>query len=399
MTGIFEGLKVIDCGSFIAAPVATTLLADHGADVIKIEPPDTGDTFRLIPGLPGMPRAEENYCWLLDNRGKRGLAIDLRQAQGQSVLHRLVADADVFVTNYPLAARGRLAIDADRLRSLNPRLIYASFTGYGEVGPEAAKPGFDVTAYWARSGLMDIVRSEARAEPARAVAGLGDHPSGVSLYGAIVTALYQRERTGEGAVVSSSLLANGVWSNGVMAQAALCGASFTPRPPRDRLLSALSAYYQCSDQRWLVLAVPNEARDWPIVARALGLADLIEDPRFKAQPDRFANSAELIALMDRVFASETLATWRRRLDAAGVLFECVTEVGDLADDEQMLATGVLLPVEGRTTLTISAPFKIQGAPAVPPRPGPALGEHSEAILREAGYGDQEIADLRRSKVI
>lgn len=399
MAAIFDGLKVIDCGSFIAAPVSTTLLADYGAEVIKLEPPGLGDTYRGVPDLPGMPRADDNYCWLLASRGKLGLSLDLAQPEGQAVLDRLIADADVFVTNYPLAVRGRLAIDADRLRALNPRLIYASFTGYGESGPERAKPGFDVTAYWARSGLMDIVRSEAEATPARAVAGLGDHPSAVALYAAIVTALYQRERTGQGMVVSSSLLANGLWSNGVMAQAALCGARFTPRPPRERLGSALSAYYRCGDGRWLVLAVPNEARDWPIVARALGLDALIEDPRFRVQADRFARSAELIALFDEVFAQAPLADWRRRLDAAGVLFERVAEVGDHASDEQLLSTGVLRQVEGEATLTIAAPFKIEGAPAATPRRGPTIGQHNQSVLEAAGYSAAEIAGLRARGVI
>jgi crotonobetainyl-CoA:carnitine CoA-transferase CaiB-like acyl-CoA transferase len=233
MSKIFEGLKVIDCGSFIAAPTAATVLADYGADVIKIEPPGAGDPFRQVSKLPGMPLAEQNYGWLLDNRSKRGLALDLAKPDGQAVLHRLVATADVFITNYPLAVRRKLAIDHERLDALNERLIYASFTGYGETGAEAGKPGFDATAYWARSGLMDLVRSDAGTPPARALAGMGDHPSGIALFAAIAVALYQRERTGRGTQVGSSLLANGIWSNGIMAQAALCGATFTPRPPRE----------------------------------------------------------------------------------------------------------------------------------------------------------------------
>ncbi|MFT3816097.1 MAG: CoA transferase [Rubrivivax sp.] len=400
MGKLFEGLKVIDCGSFIAAPTAATLLGDFGADVIKIEPPGAGDPCRALPHLPGMPKSPHAYGWLLDNRGKRGLALDLAKPDGQAVLHRLVARADVFVTNYPLAVRRKLALDHERLAALNERLIYASFTGYGETGAEAAKPGFDATAYWARSGLMDMVRSDAATPPARALAGMGDHPSGVSLFAAITAALYQRERTGRGTQVGSSLLANGMWSNGYMAQAALCGATFTPRPPREKLFNALGCYYRCRDGRWLLLAIVNEARDWPIFARCMGHADLVDDPRYAKQADRFARSAQLIALFDAAFATRDRDDWRQRLDAAGIIFECVAEMGDLAADQQMKDAGVLVPLEGDDALlTISGPFFVGGAEKVPPRKAPAIGEHSDEILREGGFDDAAIARLRDARIV
>jgi crotonobetainyl-CoA:carnitine CoA-transferase CaiB-like acyl-CoA transferase len=399
MSNIFEGLKVIDCGSFIAAPAAATLLADFGADVIKIEPPGAGDAFRQVPKLPGMPQSQHPYGWLLDNRNKRGLALDLVKSEGQAALHRLIADADVFITNYPLAVRKKLAIDHPRLATLNERLIYASFTGYGESGAEASKPGFDVTAYWARSGLMDLLRSDASTPPARALAGMGDHPSGVSLFAAIAAALYQRERTGRGTMVGSSLLANGIWSNGIMAQAALCGATFTPRPPREKSFNALGCYYHCRDGRWLLLAIVNEQRDWPIVAKCLGLDTLIDDPRFAKQADRFARSAELIAMFDAAFAKRDRDEWRAVLDEAGIVFECVAEMGDLSADRQMLDAGVLVPFENDAMLTIDSPFFVEGADKVKPRKAPAVGEHSDQILREIGYDDSVIAKLRESRIV
>ncbi|HXB79213.1 MAG TPA: CoA transferase [Bradyrhizobium sp.] len=399
MSKIFEGLKVIDCGSFIAAPTAATLLADFGADVIKIEPPGAGDAFRMVPKLPGMPQSHHPYGWLLDNRNKRGLALDLAKREGQAALHRLVANADVFITNYPLVVRRKLAIDHGQLALMNERLIYASFTGYGETGAEAGKPGFDVTAYWARSGLMDMVRSDANTPPARALAGMGDHPSGVSLFAAIAMALYQRERTGHGALVGSSLLANGIWSNGIMAQAALCGATFTPRPPREKLFNALGCYYRCRDGRWLLLAIVNEQRDFPVVAKCLGLDNLIDDPRFTKQTDRFARSAELIALFDEAFAKRDRDEWRVLLDEAGIVFECVAEMGDLSADRQLLDAGVLVPFENDAMLTIDSPFFVAGADKVKPRKAPAVGEHSNEILREAGYDEAAIAKLHQSRVV
>jgi crotonobetainyl-CoA:carnitine CoA-transferase CaiB-like acyl-CoA transferase len=399
MNTIFEGLKVIDCGSFIAAPAAAMLLGDFGADVIKIEPPGAGDPFRAVPRLPGMPRSDQPYGWLLDNRNKRGLALDLARPEGQAVLHRLIAQADVFITNYPLSVRNKLAIDYERLAALNPRLIYGSFTGYGETGDEAGKPGFDATTYWARSGLMDLVRSDAGMPPARAVVGLGDHPSGVSLFAALALALYQRERTGRGTRVGSSLLANGIWSNGYMAQGALCGATFTPRPPREKGFNALACYYRCRDGRWLLLSIANEARDWPIFVRCLDRADLLDDARYAKQAERFARSSELIAAFDAVFATRDRDDWRRCLDEAGIIFECVAEPGDLPHDGQMREAGVLVPIEGESTLTISAPFFVDGADKVPAHRAPDIGEHTDEILQGAGFDAAAIAALRDAKVV
>jgi len=399
MARLFEGLKVIDCGSFIAAPTAAVLLGDFGADVIKVEPPGAGDPCRALPHLPGMPRSDQPYGWMLDNRNKRDIALDLSKPEGQAVLHRLVAEADVFITNYPLAVRRKLALDYPRLAALNERLVYGSFTGYGETGPEAAKPGFDATAYWARSGLMDLVRSDAGTPPARAVAGMGDHPSGISLFAALAVALYQREKTGRGTLVGSSLLANGIWSNGFMAQAALCGARFTPRPPREKSFNALGCYYRCRDGRWLLMSIVNETRDWPVFAACLGRADLVDDPRYARQADRFAHSAELIAQFDLAFAERDRDEWRRRLDEAGLIFECVAEAADLATDRQMLEAGVLRPVEGGSVLTIDSPFFVEGADKVKPGKAPGIGEHSDQILREAGYDDDAIAGLRAGKVV
>ncbi|MDM0117855.1 CoA transferase [Variovorax sp. J22R133] len=399
MNRIFEGLKVIDCGSFIAAPLAATLLGDFSADVIKIEPPGAGDPYRHVYRMPGMPKSEQAYNWLLDNRGKRGLALDLGKPEGQAVLHRLAAQADVFITNYPLAVRKKLAIDHEQIAALNERLVYASFTGYGETGAEAAKPGFDLTAYWARSGLMDMVRSDAGASPARALTGMGDHPSAVSLFAAIMVALYQRERTGRGTLVGSSLLGNGIWSNGVMAQAALCGATFTPRPPREQSFSAFACYYRCRDGRWLLLAIVNEARDWPVFARCIGHPELLDDPRYATPADRFMRSAELIAQFDAAFATRDRDDWRDRLNAAGIVFECVAEMADIAADRQMRDAGVLVPFEGDTALTIDSPLFVEGAGKVQPRKPPKLGEHSDAILQEAGYDAAAIARMREDNVV
>jgi crotonobetainyl-CoA:carnitine CoA-transferase CaiB-like acyl-CoA transferase len=397
--GIFDGLKVLDCASFIAAPAAATVLSDFGADVIKIEPPGAGDPYRNLPNLPGYPASDHNFAWLLESRNKKSIALDLSKDDGQAVLHRLVRQADVFITNYPPAVRERLGITYDQIAPLNARLIYASFTGYGEKGEEANKPGFDSNAYWARSGLMDLVRADTNTTPARSIAGMGDHPCAMAFYGAIVTALYKRERTGEGSHVASNLMANGVWAASVLAQARLCGAKFGERRPRERALNAVTNHYKCKDGRWIILSLLNEERQWPTLARVLGREDLIGDPRFATKADRHARSLELIKLFDEVFATRTLAEWRKLLDGNGLVFGIVGILDDIPTDRQMLENEVLVPFENDTMLTINSPIWVSGAKKVQPKKPPGIGEHSDEILRDAGYDEASIKKLRGSGAV
>jgi formyl-CoA transferase len=397
--GIFSGLKVLDCASFIAAPAAATVLSDFGADVIKIEPPGAGDPYRNLPNLPGYPTGEHNFAWLLEARNKKSIALDLSKPEAQAVLYKLVAEADVFITNMPPPVRAKLGITYDHLAHLNDRLIYASFTGYGEKGEEANKPGFDSNAYWARSGLMDLVRADIDTTPARSVAGMGDHPCAMAFYGAIVTALYQREKTGKGSHVASNLMANGVWAASVLAQAKLCGAKFGERRPRERALNAVANHYQCKDGRWLILSLLNEEKQFPTLARCLGREDLIDDPRFATKADRHARSVELIKILDETFATRDLAEWRKILDGNGLVFGVVGILDDIPNDKQMLDNEVLVPFENDTMLTINSPIWIDGAKKVQPRKPPGVGEHSDEILRGAGYDEAAIKQLRGSGAV
>jgi len=207
-TSIFSGLKVVDLASFIAGPAATTILSDFGADVIKVEPPGIGDPYRLFYSVAPNPICEHNYAWQLTNRNKRGIALDLKESSAREVLHRLVRWADVLVTNFPPNVKRKLGLDYETLAPLNPRLVYADITGYGAHGPEADKPGFDVTAYWARTGLMQVTH-DAGNPPTLPIPGIGDHATASTLYSAIVTGLYRREKTGQGSHVTTSLIAEG----------------------------------------------------------------------------------------------------------------------------------------------------------------------------------------------
>src|SRR3989442_1232165 len=241
---IFSGLKVVDLASFIAGPSAAVILSDFGADVIKVEPP-SGDLWRIGHKIPPQPQAEDAYPWHLANRNKRGITLDLKSPSAQQVLQELVTWADVLIVNTPHPARKRLKLEYDDVVLWNPRLIYADLTGFGENGPDADLPGFDITSYWARSGLLSMTR-DAGAPPTLPVAGSGDHATAVGIYSAIVTALYRRERTGTGSYVTTSLLAEGVWACGVSVQAALCNASFYPLHDRKNPPSMLMNVYRAS---------------------------------------------------------------------------------------------------------------------------------------------------------
>jgi len=388
---LFTGLKVIDCASWIAGPAAATILSDFGADVIKVEPPGVGDPWR---GRGPDPNAKTDYYWQLTSRNKRSLALDLKHDEGREAMYRLIAGADVFVTNFPLPVRERLKLAPADLMPLNPRLIYASFTAYGEGGEEAAKTGFDSTAYWARTGLMDMVRADRETVPARSMPGMGDHPSATGLYAAIVSGLYRREKTGLGGVVKSSLLQNGLWANACAVQTRLFGDHVPHRPTREDAPNALANHYRTRDGRWFIMALWNEQRQLRGFLSAIGRENLADDPRFATNEARKQNARALVALLDEIFATRDLADWRTILDGVGVTFGIVAAVNDVTDDAQMRESGALVPFADGIGMTVSAPFHIDGIEKVPPRRAPAVGQHNEAVLREAGYADGEIKRLR-----
>jgi crotonobetainyl-CoA:carnitine CoA-transferase CaiB-like acyl-CoA transferase len=241
---------------------------------------------------------------------------------------------------------------------------------------------------------MDLVRADVDTTPARSVAGMGDHPCAMALYGAIVTALYKRTMTGKGSHVSSSLMANGIWANGILAQAKLCNAKFDERRPRERALNAVTNHYRCKDGRWIILSLLNEERQWPALARCIGREDFITDPRFATKPDRHARSLELIGIFDEIFAGRDLAEWRRILDGNGLVFGVIGILDDIPNDRQMIANDVLVPFENDALLTINSPIWIDGSQKVAPKLPPGIGQHSDEILRSAGYDEAAIAQLR-----
>ncbi len=370
---IFSGLKVVDLASFIAGPSAAVILSDFGADVIKVEPP-AGDFWRHANKLPPQPLAEDAYQWHLANRNKRGMTLDLKSPSAQQVLEKLVKWADVLIVNTPHPARKRLKLEYDDVAQWNPRLIYADLTGFGEKGPDADLPGFDITSYWARSGLLSMTR-DAGAPPTWPVLGSGDNATAVGLYSAIVTALYRRERTGKGAHVTTSLLAEGVWSASVSIQGALCGAKFFGLHEPDKLAA---------------------------VAKAIGRADLLTDPRFSDPVQLVANMPQLTTILDDVFGAQPMAHWYEVFNGVHVTFGPVRGPQEVIDDPQLRANEIVVPLEGaggKLASTISSPIQMHGVPKVPARRAPDIGEHNDEVLRELGFDATEIDGLRASGAI
>lgn len=401
-TPLLEGLHVVDLASFIAGPAAATVLGDFGADVVKVEPPHTGDAYRALSRIPPNPQVEGvNYPWQLDNRNKRSIALNLKSPSARPVLESLVRWADVLVTNFPPRTREKLGLEYDALAPLNPRLVYADVTGFGEEGPDAHLPGFDVTAYWARSGLMDLTRQRDVA-PATNAFGSGDHSTAITLFAGIMTALYRREKTGQGARVTASLLAEGAWAASMWLQAVLVGAK-PPRPiDRSDPPNALVNMYRTADDRWIVLGFANENKQVPLFLKAIGHPEAAENPHYADTPSRRAHAAEIVAVLDKTFATRSLAEWREVLDAAGLTYGVVQTLEECAQDPQLLANRVFVPIQDGSDdphLTVDSPVRLDQEQKVRPGPAPDLGEHTESVLRDLGFDAAGIEELRKAEAV
>jgi formyl-CoA transferase len=395
---IFSGLKVVDLASFIAGPSAAVILSDFGADVIKVEPP-SGDMWRIGHKIPPQPQAKDAYPWHLANRNKRGITLDLKSPSAQPILEKLVKWADVLIVNTPHPARKRLKLEYEDVVQWNPRLIYADVTGFGEKGPDAELPGFDITSYWARSGLLSMTR-DAGAPPTWPVAGSGDNATAVGLYSAIVTALYRRERTGKGSYVTTSLLAEGIWAASVSIQAALSGAKFYGPHDRKNPANAALNVYRAADDTWFVLLVtPDKVA---AVAKAIGRPDLLTDPRFSDPAKLMANMPQLTAILEEVFGAQPMAHWYEVFNGVHATFGPVRGPEEVVNDPQLRANDIVVPLEGaggNLTSTISSPIQVHGVSKVSAKRAPELGEHTEEVLSELGFDAKEIEALRASGAV
>lgn len=388
---IFDGLKVLEVSSWIAAPTCSAMLADMGAEVIKVEAPEAGDAYRGYYQMPPSPNAEANFTWVLDNHNKRSITLNLKNSHGKQVLERLVRECDVYITNQPFPLRREVGTMYEDLQPLNPRMIYASLSAYGEEGPDRDREGFDLVAYWSRSGLMNQMRHK-DIQPIQAMAGMGDHPSGVALYGSIVTALLRRERTGEGGKVHTSLLANGLWSASCFAQAVWADADFSEIPGQ-RLTTAL---YQAADGRWIQFSMIRSVEDFDRLIVAMDRVEWLAEARFATLEDRMENAEALTALMREVIAARSSDEWMTVFCEHDLPVARVAEFQDLPGDPQVLANEMARPPVEDVGMSrvIRDPINVDGLGRVGAKKPPEMGEHNEEILLELGYTPEQITQLR-----
>lgn len=393
---LLQGLKVVEFASYIAAPGAGGILADWGAQVIKVERPE-GDPMRHVFG-DAKSALSGNPTFGLDNRGKRAVVLDTSKSEGREALARLAADADIFLTNVRPASLKRAGLDDETLRAANPRLIYAVVTGYGLEGPDAAKPGFDVTAFWSRAGVAHM-HAPKGTDPFILRTGVGDHTTSLATVSAILAAVYEREKTGVGRLVQTSLLATGVYTVGSDLAVQLAFGKLASNRPRSAPFDPVANFYKSRDGHWFVINPRGGGKDWPLLSAACGRPDLPEDERFLTGRLRKDNSPALVAEFDQAFAAMDFAKIAERLDAADLVWAPVQTPAEVVADPQVAAAGALIDVEdgeGGTYRSPAAPARFPGADATVRPAAPGLGEHTREVLAEVGYSAGEIEAMLAS---
>jgi crotonobetainyl-CoA:carnitine CoA-transferase CaiB-like acyl-CoA transferase len=403
MSRPLEGIKVVEVAMWAFVPAAGGILSDMGATVIKVEPP-TGDPLRGLK-IGNSESAQHGFVlsWENYNRGKRSITLDLRQAKGVEVLYKLLEDADVFLTNLLPAARRRMKIDESEIRGRFPNIIYAVGSGLGANGPQADKGGFDSITFWARGGIASsITPDDAEMPVGMPGAAFGDCTSAAMLAGGVAAAIAQRARTGHVSSVDVSLLAASMWvmQRGVT-QATLEGIERLPRPKTSAVFNPLVNTYQTSDGRFVSLCMLQAQRYWPDLCKVLDRPDLLQDPRFETAAARSKNSAACVAELQAIFRGRPLAQWRTVLATQAGQWDVVQHVGELKDDEQVLANGYLQQVdygEGRALKMVSVPMQFDGAP-LEARRAPGLGVDSDEILANLGYDEQSVLELKIDGVV
>jgi crotonobetainyl-CoA:carnitine CoA-transferase CaiB-like acyl-CoA transferase len=400
MAGPLTGFRVVELGVWVAGPSAAGILADWGAEVIKIEPP-TGDPFRGMYLTAAGAEVPANAPFELDNRGKRSVALDLRTADGRRIAHELIAKADVFVTNVRPAALARLQLDWERLAAMNPRLVYARVTGYGERGPDADRPSYDVGAFWSRAGIAAALTAPG-AEPPFQRGAMGDHTAGMTLAAGVSAALLARERSGRGQLVTTSLFRVGIFVLGWDTNAALrLGINATPMTRRSTPNPVISPY-RAGDGRWFWLLGLQGQRHWPDLVRAVERPEWLADPRFDTMRARRENVEELIDLLDAIFTTRPLAEWIPIFDAAGLWWAPVQTANEVIDDPQAAAAGAWVDVpvaEGGTARMVATPVDFSDTTWAPGGAAPECGQHTEDVLLELGYDWERIGELKERGAI
>ncbi|MGW0593752.1 CaiB/BaiF CoA transferase family protein [Streptosporangium sp. NPDC002607] len=402
MTDVLAGVRVIELASWTFVPSAGVALSDWGADVIKVEHPDGGDPGRalVVGGLrPGGGKTELDYMMELGNRGKRSVGLDLRTEQGRELLLRLVANADVFLTNWLPAARRKLRIDVEDLRAVNPKLIYARGSGLGPRGAEAENGGFDSATFMARGSVAYALATDPAQRPIAQRPAYGDLPSGLTLAGGIAAAMYRRERTGEPSVVDVSLMAQAMWTMAPDIMAAdFFDVDRIPIGVGKTAMNPITNAYRTRDGRWLQLVMLQPDRYWRPLCAALGHPELADDPRFPDGASLVANAADAVGELDRIFAAHDLDHWRQALARQEGVWAVVQSPKEVLSDQQAVANGYVVQAKDPAGVPyhfVANPIQIDET-APRPTSSPEHGQHTEEVLLEAGLSWAEIATAKES---
>ena len=392
---MLEGLKVVEFATYIAAPGAGGILADWGAEVVKIEAPG-GDPIRQFFASIGHA-SDSNPVFELDNRGKKGVVLDISKSDGRDALIRLVREADIFLTNMRPASLQRAKLDWETLRLENPRLIYCSVTGYGLEGLEADRPGFDIASFWSRGGVCGLTTPKG-VEPFPIRTGMGDHVTSLSTVSAILAAVVERGRTGIGRLVETCLLRTGVYAIGSDMAIQLRFGRVASNRVRKDAINPLGNFFMTKEGRWLCLVPRQGSRDWPPLAKVvLGRADLLEDPRFSTPKARRANTKALVETLDAAFAALDFDEAARRLDSIDFAWSPVQRASEVAVDAQAHAAGCFVETPdglGGSFSAPASPARFPGADDGPRGPAPSLGQHTDEVLASVGFSPGEVASLR-----
>ncbi|MDA8892628.1 CoA transferase [Hyphomicrobiales bacterium] len=394
---MLEGLKVIEMATYVAAPAAGAMLRDWGADVTKIEPLNGCPMRRFFEGMKSNVPIEGNPIFTLDNRGKKGITINTSDQKGADIVRKMINDADVFLTNVRPQSLESAKLDHKTLMKINPRLIYCSLTGYGLEGEEKNKPGFDIAAYWSRSGMAHLTQRKGE-EPLPIRTASGDHITAISTVSGILAALYERGNTGVGKLVETSLVRTGIYSIGSDMALQLKFGRVPSTKKRDQQINPLFNFFKTKDDRWICLS-PRAGGDYdmPKVVRAIGKEEWLNNDKFNSNQARRENASEFIKEMDKAFSNHTLSEWGNKLDAEDLVWSPVQNLKEVSMDSQAIASGAFSEVEDQdcpeSYKTVSSPVRFHNSDDGPKGPAPKLGQDNFKVLNELGIGNNEINSL------
>ena len=394
---MLEGLKVIEMATYVAAPAAGAMLRDWGAEVIKVEPLNGCPMRRFFEGMKSNVPIEGNPIFTLDNRGKKGISINTSDEKGAKIVRELIKDADIFLTNVRPKSLESANLNHEELHKINPKLIYCSLTGYGLDGEERNRPGFDVAAYWSRSGMAHLTQRKGE-EPLPIRTASGDHITAISTVSGILAAVYERTQTGKGKVVETSLLRTGIYSVSSDMALQLKFGRVPSTKKRDEQINPIFNFFKTKDDRWICLS-PRAGGDYdlPKVVRALGKEDWLKNEKFNTNQARRENAKEFIEEMDKAFSQLTMAEWGEKLDAQDLIWSPVQNLKEVSKDKQAIAGGAFSEVEDQDCSenysTVSSPVKFHNSDDGPKGPAPKLGQDNFEVLKGIGINEEEINNL------